>query len=64
VIRERFDRYMDLPAMKVETMRPAQEVAAAIHARLAADAPDALRAALRTRPPGRGEARAHPAGVS
>ena len=40
VIRERFDQYMDLPAMKVETMRPAHEVAAAIHARLAADDPD------------------------
>jgi shikimate kinase len=48
VIRERFDPYMGLPAMKVETMRPAHEVAAAIHARLAADAPDALPAAWRT----------------
>ena len=38
VIRERFERYMALPAIKVETMHPASEVAAAIHARLAADA--------------------------
>jgi len=42
VIRERFDRYVALPAMKVETMRPPHEVAAAIHARLAAEAPEAL----------------------
>jgi shikimate kinase len=48
VIRERFDRYMDLPAMKVETMRPAHEVAGEIHARLAADAPGAPAAASRT----------------
>lgn len=40
VIRERFDRYMDLSATKVETMRPAPEVAAAIHAILAPDAPN------------------------
>ena len=49
VIRERFDRYTGLPAPKVETMRPAHEVAAAIHARLAADAPEALPAAWRIR---------------
>ena len=47
VIRERFDRYKSLAALKVETMHPAQEVAAAIHARLAADAPEALPAAWR-----------------
>jgi shikimate kinase len=52
VIRERFDRYMGLPAMKMETMRPALEVAAAIHARLAAEAPEALPAAWRTHAPG------------
>ena len=34
VIRERFERYMALPAMKVETMRPAAEVAALIQAKL------------------------------
>jgi shikimate kinase len=45
VIRERFERYVDLPPTKVETMRPAREAAAAIHARLAADAPQALPAA-------------------
>lgn len=45
VIRERFELYMDLPAIKVETMRPANDVAAEIHARLAADAPAALPAA-------------------
>jgi len=39
VIRERFDRYKGLPTLKVETMRPAKEAAAAIHARLAGDAP-------------------------
>lgn len=38
----------ELPAVKVETMRPPHEVAAAIHARLAAEAPEALPAALRT----------------
>jgi shikimate kinase len=42
VIRERFDRYMDLPAKKVETMRPVPEVVAAIHTWLAADALYAL----------------------
>jgi shikimate kinase len=30
VIRERFDRYVELPPMKVETMRPARELAAAL----------------------------------
>ncbi|HZF66839.1 MAG TPA: shikimate kinase [Gemmatirosa sp.] len=40
VIRERFGRYLALPAPKVETMRPPDEVVAAIHARLAADAPE------------------------
>lgn len=35
VIRERFDRYINLPAMKVETMRPAHDVAAAICTQLA-----------------------------
>ena len=29
VIRERFDQYLTLPAMKLETMRPAADVAAA-----------------------------------
>lgn len=48
VIRARYDRYVSLPAVKVETMRPASEVAAAIHARLAAAAPDVLPAAWRT----------------
>lgn len=42
VIRERFERYMELPAMKVETMHPAPDVAAVIHARLAADVPETL----------------------
>lgn len=42
VIRERFGRYLALPAVKVETMRPPPRVAAAIHARLAADAPEVL----------------------
>lgn len=42
VIRERFDCYVGLPAMKIETMRPAVEVAAAIHAWLVAAAPEAL----------------------
>lgn len=41
VIDERFGRYMALPATKVETMRPAAEVAAAILAALSAAAPDA-----------------------
>jgi shikimate kinase len=36
VIRERFDRYMALPAPKVETMRPASDVAATILETLAA----------------------------
>ena len=48
VIRERFERYMELPAIKVETMGPAHDVAAAIHARLAADAPEALPPVRRT----------------
>ena len=48
VIRDRFDRYLDLPAIKVETMRPAPEVVTAVLARLAADAPEALPAAWRT----------------
>lgn len=51
VIRNRFDRYMGLPAMKIETMRPAFEVATAIHARLAAVAPDSLPAGWRTQAP-------------
>jgi hypothetical protein len=42
VIRERFDRYMHLPSLKVETMRPAHEVAIAIHAQLATHAPESL----------------------
>ena len=41
VIRERFDRYNGLPTLKVEAMRPAEEAAAAIHARLTAVAPEA-----------------------
>lgn len=48
VIRDRFDRYMALPAIKVETMRPAPEVVTAVLARLAAEAPEALPAAWRT----------------
>ena len=44
VIRERFPRYMALPATKVETMHPPEEVAATIHAQLMANAPDALSA--------------------
>ena len=48
VIRERFEPYMGLPAIKVETMRPPSDVAAAIHARLAEDAPEALPAAWRS----------------
>jgi len=39
VIRDRFDRYVALPAPKVGTMRPPDEVAAAILARLVTDAP-------------------------
>ena len=42
VIRERFGRYSALPVPKVETMRPAHEVAAAIHALLTEDAPEVL----------------------
>jgi shikimate kinase len=49
VIRERFDRYLSLPAIKVETMRPPLEVAAAIEATLGVHAPRALPAAWRTR---------------
>ena len=49
VIRERFDRYMDLPAIKVETMRPAPAVVTAVLARLAAEAPEALPANSRSR---------------
>lgn len=49
VIRERFDRYASLPAMKVETTCPAHQVAEAIHARLAAEAPGALLAACSAR---------------
>jgi shikimate kinase len=45
VIRERFDRYLDLPPAKVETMRAPVEVAAAIHAMLAAYVSEALPAA-------------------
>jgi shikimate kinase len=48
VIRDRFDRYMDLPAIKVETMRPAPEVVTVVLARLAAHAPEALPATWRT----------------
>lgn len=51
VIRERFGRYVALPAPKVETMRPPHEVAAAIHARLAADVPRPCRRRGGTRPP-------------
>ena len=47
VIRERFGRYLALPAPKVETMRPPNEVAAAIHARLAANASEVLPAERR-----------------
>ena len=36
VIRERFERYMELPAIKIETMQPAPVVAAVIHELLAA----------------------------
>lgn len=42
VIRERFDRYLALPAPKVETMRPAHAVAETILALLAGEAPGAL----------------------
>lgn len=42
VIRERFDRYVDLPAGKVETRRPVAEVVTAILDYLAARAPEAL----------------------
>jgi shikimate kinase len=42
VIEERFGRYVELPAMKVETMRPPGEVAAAILAALSAGAADHL----------------------
>ncbi len=47
VIRDRFDRYRHLPAMKIETLRPAPEVVMAILDRLAADAPEAPPAAWR-----------------
>ena len=36
VIRERFGRYMSLPALKVETMRSVHELVEDIHSRLAA----------------------------
>jgi len=39
VIRERFDRYLALPAPKVETMRPAHAVAETILAMLSREAP-------------------------
>ena len=39
---------MELPAIKVETMHPAPDVAAVIHARLAADVPEALPRTWRT----------------
>jgi shikimate kinase len=42
VIEERFGRYVELPATKVETMRPAAEVAAQILAALSVAAPEAL----------------------
>jgi shikimate kinase len=45
VIRKRFGPYLALPAPTVETMRPPNDVAAAIHARLTADAPEVLPAA-------------------
>ena len=48
VIRGRFDRYLELPTIKVETMRPVPEVVTAVLARLAAEAPEALPAAWRT----------------
>jgi shikimate kinase len=38
VIRERFDRYLALPAQKVETMRSPSEVAESIHILLSANA--------------------------
>jgi shikimate kinase len=41
VIRERFDRYVALPAAKVATMRPVAEVVATILDHLAASAPEA-----------------------
>ena len=53
VIRARFEPYLSLPAMKAETMCPAPDVAAAIHARLAADASEALAEAWRTPAAGR-----------
>ena len=48
VIRDRFDRYRELPAIKVETMRPVPEVVTAVLARLVAEAPEALPAVWRT----------------
>jgi shikimate kinase len=51
VIRGRFGRYLGLPAMKIETMRPALEVAAAIQARLAAVASEAPPTGRRTHAP-------------
>lgn len=47
MIRDRFDRYLALPALKVETTRPVPEVATAVLARLAAQASDALPTAWR-----------------
>jgi shikimate kinase len=51
VIRARFGPYLAVPAPKFETMRPPGEVAAAIQARLATDAPRALPVAPRDGPP-------------
>jgi len=48
VIRDRFDRYMGLPVIKIETLRPAAEVVTAVLARLGREAPEALPAAWRT----------------
>jgi shikimate kinase len=49
VIEERFDLYVPLPATKVETMRPAAEVAAAILGLLAAAEPECCRTATPAR---------------
>ena len=47
VIRDRFDRYLALPVIKVETMRPAPAVVASMLETLAARAPNALPATWR-----------------
>lgn len=49
IIEERFGRYMELPAVKVETMRPAAEVVVAIVTALAAAAPETPPVASRSR---------------